>query len=85
MAISFIKRSYGSKRMLLLICIFATAIIWSGCHRKIGVKPGGQLKTDTSKCKCKKKKGGIYSQNSNVLTTFNLDFLIVIDNSKFIA
>jgi len=71
--------------MLIVICFFATAMIWSGCHRKTGVKPGGQLKTDTSKCKCKKKKGGIYSQHSSLRTTFNLDHLIVIDNSKFIA
>jgi len=49
-------------RFVLLICIFAAAMMWTGCQRKTGVKPGGKLKTNTSKCKCKKKNGGIYSE-----------------------
>ena len=56
------KKSSYLNRIILLICIFTTTTIWSGCNRKVGVKPGGQLKSNTSKCKCKKRSGGIYSE-----------------------
>lgn len=55
------KKANNYQRIVLLICIFAFSIIWTGCNRKVGVKPGGKLKTSTSKCKCKKREGGIYS------------------------
>lgn len=71
MAIDCFYMCNGSKRIIILICIFVAATTWSGCHRKVGVKPGGQLKTDTSKCKCKKKKGGIYAHYSALRTSFN--------------
>jgi hypothetical protein len=45
---------------VLLSCIILASVLWSGCNKKVGVKPGGQLKTRTDKCKCKKKKG-VYS------------------------
>lgn len=47
-------------RFTLFICFFIVIFIWTGCHRKIGVKPGEQPKTNTSKCKCKKK-NALYS------------------------
>lgn len=40
---------------LIILIIFATA----ACHRRVGIKPGGELKKK-SKCKCKTEKGGIY-------------------------
>jgi hypothetical protein len=59
------KKANNYQRIVLLICIFAFAIIWTGCNRKVGVKPGGKLKISTAKCKCKKREGGIYSVVSN--------------------
>lgn len=56
-----VERVISFTRIVLLIFFFITLGIVSGCHKKTGVKPGGQLKVDKSKCKCKKKKGGIYS------------------------
>ena len=55
------KNSSNSKGIVLLILIFAVVFIGSSCHRKVGVKSDGQLKSDKSKCKCKKKKGGVYA------------------------
>ena len=40
----------------LVLLIFIGTV---DCHRKVGVKPGGDLKKK-SKCKCKTDKGGIY-------------------------
>ena len=57
-------------RIILLICIFTVLFLWTGCHRKVGIKPGGQIKKDTSKCKCKKRKS-IYS---NCLITNPSDY-----------
>ena len=54
------KKSYISKGIVMVILIFAVVLIGTGCHKKIGVKSGGELKPDKSKCKCKKKKGGVY-------------------------
>ncbi|RPH33159.1 MAG: hypothetical protein EHM93_06405 [Bacteroidales bacterium] len=59
------KKSYNNLGLVMLILIFAVALIGLSCQRKVGVKPGGQLKTDKSKCKCKTKKGGVYA-DSNV-------------------
>jgi len=56
------KKGSTSKRIILFICLITTIIIWTGCHRKMGVKPGGQLKPKTAKCKCKKRSGGILSE-----------------------
>ena len=47
-------------RFVVLICIFTIVFVVSGCNRKIGVKPGEQSKTTTSKCRCKKK-NALYS------------------------
>jgi hypothetical protein len=58
-------------RIVLLICILTTAVAWTGCHRKIGLKPGEQLKKDKSQCKCKKRKSAIYSENAIKKTTFH--------------
>ncbi|GEM_PF-4104908 len=55
-----VRKNYVLNRLILLICIFAVVFIWTGCHRKIGVKPGEQPKTNKSKCKCKKK-NALYS------------------------
>lgn len=52
------------KHIWLIIIILSLTIINSGCNRKVGVKPGGKVKTDTSKCKCKKRKS-IYAEVSN--------------------
>lgn len=58
-SMSVLKNSIFN-RFTLLICIFAVVFMWTGCHRKIGVKPGERPKTNTSKCKCKKK-NALYS------------------------
>jgi hypothetical protein len=50
-------------RITLIICFLSISFVWSGCNRKVGVKPNGHQKTSTGKCKCKKKVG-IYSSNS---------------------
>ncbi|NOU19850.1 MAG: hypothetical protein HOO91_20015 [Bacteroidales bacterium] len=47
-------------RFVIFIYIFTIVFVVSGCNRKIGVKPGEQPKTNTSKCKCKKK-NALYS------------------------
>jgi hypothetical protein len=64
------KKTSYLKGIVLLICIFATVTLLSGCNRKVGVKPGEQLKTNKSKCKCKKRNGGIYSEVTTQRTTF---------------
>jgi hypothetical protein len=73
------KKYSVSNRFVSLICIFAVVIVGSGCNRKVGVKPGGTLKTSTSKCKCKKKNGGIYSE-----TFIQSPSFFYIDHSKVI-
>lgn len=55
-----VRKNFVLNRFILVIFIFAVVFIWTGCHRKIGVKPGEQPKTKTSKCKCKKK-NALYS------------------------
>lgn len=55
------KKSSNSKGIILLILIFAIVLIGSSCHRKVVIKSQGQLKSDKSKCKCKKNKGGVYA------------------------
>ncbi len=49
------------KVIAMLIFIFASMLFSNGCHRKIGVKPGDQLKKNKPKCKCVKTKGGVYA------------------------
>jgi hypothetical protein len=65
------KKTNYLKGIVLLICIFATVTLSSGCNRKVGVKPGEQLKANKSKCKCRKHNGGIYSEVPNQKSTFS--------------
>ena len=70
-----VQKNSVLNRFTLLICTFVVIFIWTGCHRKIGVKPGEQAKTNTSKCKCKKK-NALYSScfiinpSEHILSTF---------------
>jgi len=55
------KRNSTIKVFIVLIfSIISLSIVISGCHKKVGVKPGGQVKKKTDKCKCKPRKG-LYS------------------------
>ena len=58
----FLVKYIKMNRIVLIICFLSIGLITTGCNRKIGVKPNGQQKISTSKCKCKKKVG-IYSDN----------------------
>lgn len=73
--------NYFHKRgFVLLILIFAAVFIVPSCNRKVGVKPGGTQKTDKTKCKCKKKKGGVFSYSSfKESTPFKSDIIVDIE------
>lgn len=69
----FVKKRSKSiilNRIILITCALSVVLVWAGCHRKIGIKPGEQLKKDKTQCKCKKRKSAIYSENTIQKSTF---------------
>jgi len=66
------KSKRNSPSVYLIVLIFSIiffSFVISSCHKKVGVKPGGQLKKKTDKCLCKKKKG-LYSSAIESQSTY---------------
>jgi hypothetical protein len=79
MFIKELKNIGISWRIILIFCICTAFLMCTSCHKKIGVKPGGQLKKKESKCKCRLK-GGIYSKtNQKDSAYYHLEYLLEME------
>lgn len=77
------SKPYRINYILLIVSVILIVFIVSSCHKKVGVKPGGQLKKKEDKCLCKKKKG-LYSDGLGHKSAYQFDNYTAIIASKTI-